>query len=131
MIGMKIGWGDSFIPDFVYNVWWILVFFSITANGEEKYVFSKKIRGGMIIICVLSFSVVYMTMLLFCTPKGYIECPSIGARYLLPLLLPFCVALHGNRIKISGGVSDELFIWGADLCQMIALVYMYVGYLER
>ena len=72
-----------------------------------------------------------MAMLLLSTPVGYTDCPSVGARYLLPLLMPVCIALRGRKIVIPEGISDEVFIWGADFCQIIAVVYMFVGYLAR
>jgi len=131
MIGFKIGWGDSFIPDYVYNVWWLLILFSILGMESGKYLLETRIRAGTFLICVLSFGAIYMAMFLFATPVGYTDCPSIGARYLLPLLLPLCVALRGKKITIPGGVSEELFVWGADLCQIIALVYMFAGYMGR
>lgn len=131
MIGMKIGWGDSFIPDFVYNIWWLLVLFAIIAREKEVYSFDKKIRMGTFLICILCVGAVYMAMLLFATPKGYTDCPSVGARYLLPVLLPLCIAMRGEKISISEGVSDELFVWGADVCQIIAIVYTFVGYMSR
>jgi uncharacterized membrane protein len=131
MIGMKIGWGDSFIPDFIYNIWWFLIVFAILGTRGERYVFDLKVRIGTFLICALSFGAIYIAMLLGATPVGYTDCPSVGARYLLPLLLPTCIALRGNKINISQGVSDELFIWGVDLCQIIAMVYMFVGYLNR
>ena len=79
---------------------------------------------------MLCFGAIYMAMLLFATPVGYTDCPSVGARYLLPLLVPFCIALRGRK-SISERFSDELFIWGADMCQIIAIVYMFVGYFSR
>ena len=131
MIGMKIGWGDSFIPDYVYNIWWFLVLFSIIGSRERDYTLDTKVRGAALGVCILSFLAIYMAMLLIATPIGYSDCPSVGARYLLPILLPVCISLHGNKIKIPSGISDEIFIWGADLCQVVAVVYMFVGYVER
>ncbi len=131
MIGMKIGWGDSFIPDYIYNIWWILILFAIVGIREENYVMSRNIRIGTFTICALSFGAIYLAMLLFSTPVGYTDCPSVGARYLLPILFPLCVAMHGKKITILEGVSDELFIWGADICQIVGLIYMFVGYVAR
>ncbi len=130
MIGMKIGWGDTFIPDFIYNIWWFLLLFAIIGTGHGRYI-DKKNRMRIFTICALSLGAIYMAMLLFATPVDYLECPSVGARYILPLLFPFCVALRGNKISISNKISDELFIWGADICQIIGIVYTFVGYLGR
>ncbi len=131
MIGMRIGWGDSFIPDYVYNIWWILILFAIIGSREESVILCRNIRIGIFIICALSFAAVYLAMLLFSTPVGYTDCPSVGARYILPLLFPVCIALRGNKVTIAGGVSDELFVLGADICQILGVVYMFSGYLAR
>lgn len=131
MIGMKIGWGDSFIPDFVYNIWWFLILLAIIDAKEERFIFNRKVRVGIFLICILSFGAIYLAMLLYATPVGYTDCPSVGARYLLPLLLPLCVALRGNKLILSDGISEEIFIWGVDFCQIIAMVYMFVGYVSR
>ncbi len=131
MIGMKIGWGDSFIPDYVYNIWWMLILFAIIGARGEKFILCKKIRIVIFAVCALSFGAVYLAMLLFSTPVGYTDCPSVGARYILPLLFPICIAMRGKKIVILEGVSDELFVWGADICQILGVVYMFSGYLSR
>lgn len=131
MIGMKIGWGDTFIPDYVYNFWWILVLFGIISTESRISSLDKKVRMGIFLICILSVGAIYLAMLLHATPVGYTDCPSVGARYLLPVLFPFCIALRGKKIRISEGISDELYIWGADLCQLVAIIYTFVGYTSR
>ena len=108
-----------------------MVLFSIIGSREREYTLDTKVRGAALGVCILSFLAIYMAMLLIATPIGYSDCPSVGARYLLPILLPVCISLHGNKIKIPSGISDEIFIWGADLCQVVAVVYMFVGYVER
>lgn len=130
LIGMKIGWGDTFIPDYIYNLWWIVLLLSLLDNRDGSINIKNRKRIMICLITFISFGAVCCAMFAFATPRGYTDCPSIAPRYLLPLLLPLCIGLKG-KINIKEKISDEVYIWTSDICQVIGVIYMLNGYLQR
>lgn len=123
MVGGKLGWLDTEIPDYlVYGFWLLLLLAAVKVAGERQYVQTRErlLAVGASAVSVLA---IFGVFLLTWTAAGADHIDGVQGRYFLPLLAILLPCLRSERIKLrsdpagallAGAVVLHLFVlWAA------------------
>lgn len=115
MVGGKLGWLDTEIPDYLVYGFWFLLFLSAVKMAKEKQYIQTETRlfaAGLSVVTVLA---VFGVFLLTWTAAGADHIDGVQGRYFLPLLPVLLPCLRNRRLVLRSDIERPLLASAAIL----------------
>ncbi len=108
IIGGKLGWLDTEIPDYlVYGFWLLLLVAAVKAAGEKRGMKEKE-RLFAVGLCAVTALATFGVFLLTWTAAGAEYIDGVQGRYFLPALPVLLLSLQSEKLQRQGALDAPL-----------------------
>ncbi len=108
MVGGKLGWLDTEIPDYLVYGFWLLLFLSAVKVAREKQYIQTGARFLAVGSSVVTVLAIFGVFLLTWTAAGADHIDGVQGRYFLPLLPVLLPCLRNRRLVLHRDIEKQL-----------------------
>lgn len=109
-IGSELGWLNILMPNWIINIWGIILIISTFSEKSNNDVFTHEHKILYFFIAVTIILIVMLAMALAWTPSGYSTIEGVQGRYFIPIIFLLLICFQNSKLYMNERITKVVLM---------------------